>query len=119
MIKSFLAILTIPLLVLAIDAVSPKSLCDRFATKGEQKKCQAKIDRMELDSYLASVCEKQFSDEGFWSCLELGKSLSFDPKVMDPCFGTDLSDTQRLECLHGIASQKTSEFQRLPASSSK
>lgn len=116
--KSFFAILTIPLLVLAIDAVNPSSLCDRFVTKPEQHKCQARIDKLDPDSYLASACEKQFSEEAFWSCLELGKSMAFDPKKMDPCFGNEINDTQRLECLKKVATAKSESFQRFPAATS-
>ena len=129
MIKSFLAILTIPLIVMAIDAVNPPALCDRFVTKSQQKSCQKKMTKIDPDSYLAAACEKQFSDEGFWNCLELSNTMTFDPKKMDECFSGDFSDTQRVDCLKRVAvtrefekeperqAAKTGEFQRMPANS--
>ena len=42
MIRSFFA-LAVPLMVMAIDSVTPVTLCDRFITSSEQQSCQSEL----------------------------------------------------------------------------
>lgn len=112
--KSIIAISLVPLMVLAIESINPKTVCDRFVNSDDQKKCQNKIQKLKLDSYLSGVCQKQFNDEAFWSCMELSEVASFDPKKIDRCTTNDLSDDQRFNCLKQNAKFTTNpqaEFQ--------
>lgn len=117
--RSFIAILVAPLIVLAIDTMNPKTACDRFVTSEDIKACNQRIKKIEPDSYLLALCEKQFDDDNFWECLELGNVANFDPKKMEKCESTEFNDTQRMDCLKGIAdftSKPSATFQRMPAS---
>jgi len=102
-IRSVIAISLVPLVVLAIESINPKSVCDRFVNSDDQKYCSQKITKLKPDSYLAGVCQKQFDDDAFWDCMELSTVASFDPKKLDHCSGTELSDQQRLSCVKQVA----------------
>jgi len=93
--KTFIAILIIPLLVVAIEAINTQSACDRFITSKEQKTCMKRLEQLQPDSYLTGVCQKQFGDDTFWECMELGTTATFDPKKTETCSGNNLSDAQR------------------------
>jgi len=117
-IKSIIAISLVPLVVLAIESINPKSACDRFVNSTDQKYCQNKIQKLQPDSYLSGVCQKQFDDDAFWECLELSQVASFDPKKIDHCSANELSDQQRLACLKEKAkftNNPQAEFQQMKA----
>lgn len=105
--KSIIAISFVPLVVLAIESINPKTVCDRFVNPDDQKYCHTKIEKLNADSYLTGVCQKQFDDDAFWDCMELGQVASFDPKKIDHCSVTELSDQQRLTCLKESANFST------------
>jgi hypothetical protein len=117
MMKSFFAILMIPLLVLAIDSMNPRALCERFVATPDQKSCQKRIEKMQPDSYLAALCQHQFDDDAFWECLETGNAVALDPKKLDKCFQNEFSDEQRLGCLRSLIGNAapSAPFQRMPA----
>jgi hypothetical protein len=115
--KSLIAIILVPLLVLAIESINPHTICDRFTSPSEQKSCQARIQHLNPDSYLAGVCQKQFDNDAFWNCMELSKTASFDPKKADKCATSDMNDEQRIACLKQIANfsgDPQAEFQAMP-----
>lgn len=114
----FVLFLFFPLLGFAIDAVNPESTCDRFMTKAENKKCLEKIKKLQPDSYLASVCEKQFDDDAFYDCIEISGFATFNPIKVSHCEDTSLSDNARLDCVRGVAdySKKNESQERIPAS---
>ncbi len=100
--KTFIVITLIPLVVLAIESVMPYTLCDRFITMDEQISCKKRLEKLETDSYLAGVCQKQFEDDSFWECMEMSNKMSFDPKVLEGCLIDGYSDKQRLDCVRVV-----------------
>jgi hypothetical protein len=118
--KTLIAIILVPLIVLAIESMNPRSVCDRFTGPADQKSCQARVEALKPDSYLAAVCQKQFEDSAFWNCMELSKTASFDARKLDLCTGADINDQQRFNCLKEIAQAPgKNEFQPASASGAK
>jgi len=111
-----------PASLFAIEAVSPETTCERFYSKSEKKNCLEKIKKLQPDSYLSAVCERQFDDDAFYDCLETAGYAAFDPIKVSKCDDAQLSDQSRLECVRSVAdySQKNEgQSQRTPASSGK
>ncbi len=106
--KTIAAISLVPLMVLAIESVKPETICDRFVNSDDQKFCQKKIQKLNADSYLSGICQKQFDDDAFWDCMELSQVASFDPKKIDHCSVTEMGDQQRIACLKAEAKFSTS-----------
>lgn len=106
----------------AIDAVSPESTCDRFQAKLEKKKCLEKIKKIQPDSYLSAICEKQFDDDAFFDCMETADVATFDPLKVSKCDDGQLSDQARIECVRSVADyhqKNEGQSDRTPASSGK
>ncbi len=83
----------------ADDMVEPTELCTRFVTEPEIQSCQTRIQKLSPDWYLAAICRNQNEHEGFWSCIELSKNHSFDPKKLQVCAGAEMKDDERLGCI--------------------
>lgn len=84
---------------LYVDAVEPTKVCDRFLNDIQKAKCISEMKRPFADSYLTSVCDRQFDDDAFFKCLGLAEQYHFDPRKIQPCGAGDLEDQARLNCL--------------------
>ncbi len=88
----------------AIEPTNPLTLCERFIAPETKKDCENKIKKIAPDWYLATVCEKQFEDKDFFSCLELSEKYNFSPAKLGPC-AEHMLDSERLGCLKMHASE--------------
>jgi hypothetical protein len=110
----------------AIEPTNPMTLCERFIAPETQKECQKKISKLGPDWYLATICEKQFDDGDFYSCLQMSQNYNFTPDQLSKCDEPGFNDVERLGCLKTISGniafqdeKKPSPSQRLPASKNK
>lgn len=101
----------------AIDAVVPKTLCDRFLNPLDQKKCEQKIEKMNPDSYLAALCAHQFDDDQFYKCMELSQKFQIDPRQLAFCDDDSLTDQTRILCIQKQFNTHKSVGKRIPANS--
>lgn len=83
---------------LSVDAVEPAKVCERFLNDAQKARCISEMKRPFADSYLTSICDRQFDDDAFFKCLGLAEQYHFDPRKIQPCAG-DLEDNERLSCL--------------------
>lgn len=83
---------------LTVDAMEPTQACDRFLNDAQKARCIATLKRPVADSYLTSICDRQFDDDAFFKCLDLAEKYHFDPRAIQPC-GGDVEDQERLTCL--------------------
>lgn len=90
-------------LVFAIEPTNPIALCERFIAPENKKACEKKIQKIGPDWYLASVCEKQFDDAQFYTCIEMSQKYNFTPTALEKCTDPGFSDQQRLSCLQTIS----------------
>lgn len=100
----------------ALEIVEPTALCDRFEKKDELELCQKFVAAKKPDTYFASACQSLNDAKLFMKCLETAAKAEVDPKQLDSCGGEDVEDPARWSCLQKLASQKASQFQRMPAS---
>ena len=83
----------------SIDAVEPSHSCERIFDAELKQNCQKITKRQTMDSYLASVCEKQLEDKSFMECLNLADQMHFDPRKLQKCAADEMEDKTRMECL--------------------
>lgn len=114
-----LTMLLLPFSVFSSDLepIAPDSACERFLDHSSQEQC-FKLTREIGDSYVAALCNQQFSNDEFFNCLETAKNYTFDPKKLSACNLEETSDTERTACLKAAGIKKSTEggLQRLPAS---
>lgn len=123
--KSQFALWLIPLIALAVTPTNPSSLCDRFVGEAEQKVCEVKTAKEEVDWYAATVCGQMSADGEFWKCWDKIKGAQFSPVQLDRCQSEHAAtDADRITCVEksrlprSPASQKSGdgEFQSLKIS---
>jgi hypothetical protein len=101
----------------ASDPINPQTLCDRFLSGDEIKECEFRIKAIRPDWYLAAACQHQFDDQSFFECLSLSRNYNFNPRTIEKCESTELSDEQRMNCVHSVAiGEKKYSKTRMPAS---
>jgi hypothetical protein len=103
--------------VKALEPENPTEHCERFLTGEPQADCEKRIERLNPDWYLAAVCSQTFDDKIFYQCIETQGSVS--PTRLQSCANTDLSDSDRLDCVRKSLVRADRAFQsseRRPAS---
>jgi hypothetical protein len=82
--------------------IEPTSVCgERFVAPKDIAACEKKIRTLSPDWYLTASCQKQFSHEGFWDCLNLNALYFFDPKKLGAC-QEPMQDSERMECIRKV-----------------
>ncbi|GIL18519.1 MAG: hypothetical protein BroJett040_22700 [Oligoflexia bacterium] len=103
----------------AIEAISPKTLCDRFLDPQAQKNCENRIEKMNPDSYLAALCALQFDDGKFYECLQISQVKTIDPIALSQCDQGQFNDQERISCLQNLKPELSTKSKRIPASHKK
>lgn len=103
----------------AIDAIEPVELCERFLREDQKAKCLKDLKRSEPDSYLAAICDRQDQNQAMMECLKLSSEFEFDPRGLQNCGADSLSDEDRIGCLRRIGKAWKPAADRLPAQEKK
>lgn len=97
----------------ALEPQNPVALCDRFIKPTDQKDCQKKAAKMDLDWYASSVCGLMQDDHEVMTCWQKIQGKQFSVQALEKCRDASMKDSDRLSCLGGGASSRS------PASTSK
>ena len=114
--KSLCVLLFIPFLTMAIEPVNPHTLCERFVGEDDQKSCDARMKKDDVDWYAATVCSLMQDDTQFWNCWDKIKGASFNPDAVEKCADDSaMKDAERVACIDKarVGRNPASEFQPL------
>ena len=113
---SLLAILTVPVVALALEPADPASYCSRFLEQTEIENCQSRAAAENIDWYAGAVCNMQKEDKAFWKCWETVQDKSINLQALKKCAdsGND-SDEERQACVKSSLSSSSGSPRR-PAS---
>lgn len=95
----------------SLEPQNPIALCERFIKPTDQKDCEKKAGKMDLDWYASSVCGLMQDDHEVLACWEKIQKRTFTMDSLEKCRDVELSDSARLACLGGSG--------RAPASTGK
>lgn len=117
---SFLFMLAIPLLTIAIEPSNPSVVCERFLASDLKTKCETKAKADDIDWYAANACNNISDDDKFFKCWDSLKGAQYNPEAMELCArGENTTDEQKMDCFGAMKGRSFTKDELRPCTKSE